>query len=217
MKLYLYDHCPFCVRVEMVAHYKNVSCEQIYLLNDDEDTCYRLINAKQLPILEFDDGHCMAESLDIVRKLDDIGDTNRMLRPQTHAETITRFFDSAHLHISCLLYPRIVLMSGLPEFATQSAKDYFQRKKEQNIGRTFAQAMAETTEHKTNVETMLAQLPPLPLLTDETIGWDDVLIYPTLRNLTMVRGLQFPQPVRTYINTISRITRTYTYDERAIS
>ena len=70
MKLYLYDHCPFCVRARMIFGLRNVPVEEIVLLNDDEATPIGLIGAKQVPILQKPDGSHMGESLDIVRYVD---------------------------------------------------------------------------------------------------------------------------------------------------
>jgi glutaredoxin 2 len=50
-RIYLYDHCPFCVRATMVAAYKQVPFERVVLLNDDEKTCHDLIGKKMVPIL----------------------------------------------------------------------------------------------------------------------------------------------------------------------
>ena len=36
-KLYIYDHCPFCVKAEMIFGLKNLPFERIILLNDDEN------------------------------------------------------------------------------------------------------------------------------------------------------------------------------------
>lgn len=217
MKLYLYDHCPFCVRAEMVAHYKQVPVEQVYLLNDDEASCFELIGAKQVPILQFDDGRAMGESLDIARKLDELGNPARVIRPHGDYLPIQEHMNQVRLSIWCLLFPRDIAL-GLPEFATQAARDYFQGKKEQIIQRTFAQALAETAEHRAVVEQMLASLPPLelPSAHGDTLGWDDVLLYPGLRNLSMVKGLAFPPAVRAYVEEVARLTDTDTYFDRAI-
>lgn len=217
MKLYLYDHCPFCVRAEMVAHYKQVPVEQVYLLNDDEASCFALIGAKQVPILQFDDGRAMGESLDIARRLDELGDPARPIRPHGDYLPIQEHINEVRLAIWCLLFPRDIAL-GLPEFATAAARDYFQAKKEQIIQRPFSQALAETAEHKAAVEAMLASLPPLPLPSAHggTLGWDDVLLYPGLRNLSMVRDLAFPPAVRAYVDEVARLTETATYFERAI-
>lgn len=216
MRLYLYDHCPFCIRAEMVTHYKRVPVEQVYLLNDDEASCLAMIGAKQVPILQFDDGSAMGESLDIARHLDEIGDVLRPIRPHGDTEAIRAQLDRARLAIWCLLFPRDIALD-LPEFATASARDYFQAKKEQLIQRSFAQALAETAEHKAAVEAMLAGLPALPLPSEHggTLGWDDVLLYPGLRNLSMVRNLAFPPAVRAYIEEVARLTATTTYFDRA--
>lgn len=218
MKLYLYDHCPFCVRVEMVGNYKEVPYQTVYLLNDDEETCYRLVNAKQVPIFELDDGHAIPESLDIARKFDLIGNPEKIILPEKNAKTILEHIDTVAIHIRCLLYPRSI-MANLPEFATQSAKNYFQQKKEKTLGHSFQQAMQETSQHKAATEKMLASMPVLPANAqqDNTLSWDDVLIYPLLRNLTLVKGLDFPEAVLNYIENVKRITQTHTYFDIAIA
>ncbi|MCQ4347116.1 glutaredoxin 2 [Pseudomonas stutzeri] len=217
MKLYLYDHCPFCVRAEMVAHYKQVPVEQVYLLNDDEASCFALIGAKQVPILQFDDGRAMGESLDIARKLDEIGNPARAIRPHGDYLPIQEHMNQVRLAVWCLLFPRDIALD-LPEFATAAARDYFRAKKEQIIQRSFAQALAQTAEHKAAVEAMLASLPALPLPSEhgDSLGWDDVLLYPGLRNLSMVEGLAFPPAVRAYVDEVARLTATATYFDRAI-
>jgi Glutaredoxin 2 len=81
----------------------------------------------------------------------------------------------------------------------------------------FSNALSQTKEHVVKVEAALNQLPTLPLPSDHgnSISWDDVLIYPTLRNLTMVRDLSFPERVSTYIKEVSALTNTHTYHDKA--
>ncbi|SUG28943.1 glutaredoxin [Salmonella enterica subsp. arizonae] len=38
MKLYIYDHCPFCVKARMIFGLKNIPVELNVLQNDDEAT-----------------------------------------------------------------------------------------------------------------------------------------------------------------------------------
>ena len=52
MKLYIYDHCPFCVKARMIFGLKNLPVELIVMLNDDEETPKRLIGQKIAPILQ---------------------------------------------------------------------------------------------------------------------------------------------------------------------
>ena len=37
MKLYIYDHCPFCVKARMIFGLKNKPVELVVMLNDDEE------------------------------------------------------------------------------------------------------------------------------------------------------------------------------------
>ena len=69
MKLYIYDHCPFCVRARMIFGLRGMPVEEVILQNNDEETPIKMIGAKQVPILQKDGGSFMGESLDIVRPL----------------------------------------------------------------------------------------------------------------------------------------------------
>ncbi len=42
-RVYVYDHCPFCVRVRFVLGVKNIKHNVIYLANDDVDTPTKLV------------------------------------------------------------------------------------------------------------------------------------------------------------------------------
>lgn len=213
MKLYQYHHCPYCVRADMVANYKNVQHEKVYLLNDDEKSCYDLVNAKMVPILQFDDGSAMGESLDIVAKFDELGDSSKMITPKVVADDIEATLAAIKTSTRILTYPRTIKI-GLPEFTTQSARDYFQHKKEKMIEMSFAQAMQVTDKHIDIVNAILAQLPNLPIT--HRLSMDDVLIYPALRNLSMVKGLVFPTHIKRYIEHIAGLTATQSYFNKAL-
>lgn len=215
MKLYIYEHCPYCVRADMVARYREVSLQRVCLANDDEATPLALVGAKQVPILQFDDGHAIPESLDIVAALDPLGRSARRLRPALDPEPWLQPLTAVHTHLDCLLFPR-VLQLGLAEFASAAARDYFRQRKEAVIGRSFAQALDETVEHMRAVEQALASMPALPFPADARLGMDDVLIFPTLRNLTMVRGLRIPHPVQDYLRRISGLLAMPDYTDRAV-
>lgn len=52
MKLYIYDHCPFCLKARMIFGLKNLPVELIVMSNDDEATPTRMIGQKMAPILQ---------------------------------------------------------------------------------------------------------------------------------------------------------------------
>ncbi|REG86929.1 glutaredoxin 2 [Marinomonas pollencensis] len=212
MKLYQYHHCPYCVRADMVANYKNIRHEKVYLLNDDEQTCLQLVNQKIVPILALEDGTVYTESLKIAAYLDKVGDHTKTIRKAHDNDAFNPVLDGVQDSIKRLLYPRNILL-GLPEFVTQSARDYFQLHKEKALNSTFNKALEESPKHIKNVSMALARLPTLPLPSqhNNTISWDDVLLFPRLRNLTMVSGLVFPDQVIRYLEEVSALTDVHTY------
>ena len=70
MKLYVYDHCPFCAKARMIFGLKSVPLELSFLLEDDVDTPTSLVGKKTTPILQKNDGSHTAESMDIVHYID---------------------------------------------------------------------------------------------------------------------------------------------------
>lgn len=214
LKLYLYDHCPYCVRAWMVAGWRQVSLDVVHLLNDDEQAHFDLIGAKMVPILQFDDGRAIGESLDIVAALDQIDTGMPRLDPWDEVAAQRAALQDVGQSVSCLLFPRNVRI-GLKEFATQGAVDYFTLRKEEIIGMSFAQALEDTEAHKAVVERMLDEMTPIQRPgTHMRMG--DVLLFPTLRNLTMVRGLKMPNWVEDYVAKLSAMSGVLTYYDRAI-
>lgn len=214
MKLYLYDHCPFCVRADMVAGWRKLPVARVYLLNDDVQAHLDLIGVKMAPILQFDDDRAIGESLDIVQALDRVDTGGAHLDPWDQVSAQMAGLSSVGHAINCLLFPRNVRL-GLPEFATEGAIAYFTERKQDGIGMTFNQALAETPDHIDTVERMLAEMTPVDVPTAQ-LRMGDVLLFPTLRNLTMVQGLTWPAWAQTYVTEVAALTGVQTYTDRAI-
>ncbi|UOO81368.1 glutaredoxin 2 [Uruburuella testudinis] len=215
MKLYIYDHCPFCVRARMIFGLRDVAVEEVVLLNDDEATPIGLIGAKQVPILQKPDGSHMGESLDIVRFIDEYAGKGRLkaeIRPQVQA-----WFDQISEYYNKLVQPRDVML-GLPEFATQSAIDYFVGKKEKTIG-NFQTNLSKTGQYLKRAAAGLAELETLvcsPDALSAELGMEDIIVFPVLRNLTMVRGLEMPPKVLAYVQKMSEQSKVPLYFDRAL-
>lgn len=216
-RLYIYDHCPFCIRTLLVAHYRQVEdLEQVVLLNDDEATCNRLIGRKMVPIFEHQ-GVSIAESMDIARLLDELGSGERALRPLQLSEAIQPLMQPVQAHSQALTFPRINRI-GMQTFATAAARDYFRRKKEALLGCSFEQALADTEQHRRVIEQVLAQLPPLTLPSEQgyTLSWNDVLNFPPLQYLTVVEDLAFPSRLKQWLYEVAELGGVELYFERAI-
>jgi len=216
-RLYIYDHCPFCIRTLIVAHYRQVSdLEQVVLLNDDEDSCQRLIGQKMVPIFEHQ-GVAIGESMDIAKLLDELGEGPKSLRPLQLSEAIQPHLQPVQAHSWALTFPRVTRI-GMKTFATESARNYFRRNKEAMLGCSFEQALAQTDTHKAVIEGVLAELPPLTLPSerDNTLSWNDVMNFPPLQYLTLVEGLAFPPRLQQWLHEVAELGGVELYFDRAI-
>ena len=215
MKLYIYDHCPFCVRARMIFGLRGLPVKLEVFANDDEAGPTALIGEKVVPILVKPDGTAMDESLDIVLFVDEYAGKERLddtIRPEIQA-----WLDKVGKYSSRLTAPRCVQIS-LPEFATESARAYYIVKKTAAYG-DFAENIARTDEYLAQLH---ADLPELATLIHseahigERLGYEDIITFPLLRNLTMVKGVNYPPAVRHYVETMSAKSRVPLFDDRAI-
>ena len=198
-RLYIYDHCPYCVKARMIFGLKNQTLENITLLNDDEKTPISMIGQKMVPILEKENGEFMPESLDIIKYID-----NKFLPEQVVWEEdsfLIDQFNQARVDYSSLVMPRWV-QSSMEEFKTESARKYFQNKKEQAIG-SFSSALDQTEHFKTNVSKILEAIAQHLPSTHEwymgnQISLNDFHLFAFLRGLTIVKGLSFPMVLQKY-------------------
>ena len=215
MKLYVYDHCPFCVRARMIFGLKKVSVDLVTILNDDVETPTKLIGQKIVPILVKENGEAMPESLDIVRYIDaHYGEKvlSETVRPQI--EDWLKQVGSYHNH---LVLPRFTRLD-LPEYATQSAVNYFTENKEKSIG-NFADNLANTDTYLARLAPDLIQLADLiqsDTALNGNLSLEDILVFPILRNLTCVKGVRFPPKVKNYVETMSRLSKVPLYWDKVI-
>ncbi len=216
MKLFVYDHCPYCVRVRMPFAMKNIPFELITLANDDEATPIAMIGAKVCPILEKSDGSFIGESLDIVNYLDQL-DGKPIFAPSANRAALNEWIAQTSVLFRQLLYPRWV-NAPLAEFKTQSSRDYFTNKKQAAIG-DFSQALANSEQYMKALEVQLQQLAEL-LSSEQSVNAqlsvDDIDLFGRLRGITLIKGLTIPAKVRAYIDYFSRLSKVPTYDDIAL-
>lgn len=196
MKLYLYDHCPYCVRVVMGFRLKGLPVEMIYVPYDDAETPSRMIGRKMLPILADADGF-MGESLDILRKIDAM--TGPRLFDQPARTDITGWIDDWKATIYGLVLPRVA-NSAFPEFQSAAARQAFTAAKQNSYG-PFGDLLAQTDILLADMTRGLEQL--ASILPDSAhCGLNDIHIFPMLRSLRVVERLSPPRYVRTYYQRI---------------
>ena len=197
MKLYVYDHCPYCVKARMIFGLKNIPFELDVLLNDDEATPVSMVGKKVVPILRKNNGSYMPESMDIVHYVDQF-QSPVILTGKTNPQ-MSEWLNTVGGYINNLLMPRYV-RANLAEFKTQSARDYYQQKKEAFIG-SFAGHIANTPALIDRINADLLMLDKLIVAENACNGKfsvDDIHLFAVLRGLSIVKGVSYPDTVDHY-------------------
>lgn len=207
LKLYVYDHCPYCAKARMIFGLKNIPFELRILLNDDEATPIKMIGKKMVPILQKEDGTFMPESMDIVHYIDEnCGD--KMLSA-SHDDKITQWLSGAREDISALSKPRWIKV-GLEEFKTQEAIDYFTHKKERYKGE-FDDLIQDSPKYISSIEQRLKELDNILFSSEQAVKdglcEDDFHLFAALRSLSVAKGVNYPDKVKMYMTHISNISK----------
>lgn len=215
MKLYIYDHCPFCVKARMIFGLKNIPVELNVLLNDDEATPTRMIGQKMAPILQKDDSRYLPESMDIVHYVDKLDGKPLLTGKQNPA--LDAWLRKVNNYVNRLLIPRFA-KSAFDEFATPEARAYFIAKKEAAIG-DFAEHMSHSSGLIKNISDDLRALDKLivqPNAVNGELSDDDIHLFPLLRNLTIVAGINWPTRVADYRDNMAKQTQVNVLSSMAI-
>ena len=200
MKLYIYDHCPYCLKARMIFGLKNIPVELHVLLNDDAETPTRMVGQKQVPILQKDDSRYMPESMDIVHYVDKLD--GKPLLTGKRSPAIEEWLRKVNGYANKLLLPRFA-KSAFDEFSTPAARKYFVDKKEASAG-NFADLLAHSDGLIKNISDDLRALDKLifkPNAVNGELSEDDIQLFPLLRNLTLVAGINWPSRVADYRET----------------
>lgn len=199
MKLYVYEHCPFCARVQLALGLKRIPYEKSIVMEGDAETPTRLIGKKAVPVLRKLDGSHMGESLDIVQYVDQIGYPKRFDGPAD--ARIDAWIDGAWGLSLKLFIPRFT-QGEFPELATPEAREAYRLREERAFG-DLDELLRHSADHSAAMERQLAELDVL-LQDREEIGISDIRLWPVLRSLSIVKGLVFPSAVLVYMERLSR-------------
>ncbi|HKS32884.1 MAG TPA: glutaredoxin 2 [Enterobacteriaceae bacterium] len=210
MKLYVYDHCPFCTRARMAFSLKNEPVELSIMMEGDIETPTRMIGKKIAPILEKRDGTYMAESLNIVRYVDEIGVP--AFSSQISAE-VDSWLKEIWPVASKLFIPRFT-KADFAELSTSYAREAYRQREEKAFG-NLTELMAQTPELVNEIMPKLHTLVPL-IQQRQVIDINDIVIWPVLRCLSIVKSLVFPPGVRNYASRIEAKTGIPLLYDRAI-
>ncbi|QIW09967.1 glutaredoxin 2 [Francisella sp. LA112445] len=214
MKIYLYHHCPFCIKVRLVADLSKLDYEMIFLANDDEKSHIDRIGSKQVPFLEKDDGSFIKESDEICNYIAKLQDFE--IATSTIDNVVKEYISELAPHYRRVVYPRIPHHPANEcDFPTQSAKDYFINKKSQYIGDMDTLLKNPPYDSIKAINKLLEEIDPYvktPFINGESFSWDDINIFPIFFILTMAKGLiEIPNNVANYIKSIESKTNIKLY------
>lgn len=210
MKLYAFDHCPFCVRTRVIIGLKNLPIEVAYLLQDDEETPVKLTGSILKPFLEYEPGKYMRESLDIVKYLDELDGNSILTEPKIPA--IDAWIDE-HGRIFDRLTTPLYYQMDLPEFATDSARQKYKRIHEKRVD-DFDVLITEAPMLLADGQAALEKLAPhidIERIKAKKYGYDDIRLYPILRHISSAADIEFPPVIQEYLDLLSDASKVPTY------
>jgi len=244
--LYVYDHCPFCVRTRLALGIKNIKYNVQFLGNDDIPTPTKLVGKKISPIFAIpEDDFVMGESLDIIAKVENderFGSTNVIL-PATGRTDIKSWQKSVQTLLRTLQRPRYVATGLMPEFQQIDGRHAFIKNHqlppytkpewkgdgtEENPGidmneklQLYAEAMAK--DPSTLVEDLNAKLIELGdivfsehFCTEGGLSMDDIDLWSRLRSITIIKDVEWPTKLRAYMDNLSSLGDVPLYDQMAL-
>lgn len=222
MKLYIYDHCPYCVKARMIFGFKGIKLELITLLNDDEKLPIKMIGKKLVPILQKEDGSYMPESLDIIDYIDNNYGAPMLNRlHDSVTNPIERLEAELKEYSYKLAMPTWLMVDRgkfLAEFATEEARAYFKTKKEAYIGSFSEHFLARDTYIKL-VNQLLIKLEELLYSSESACGklaLIDIHLFATLRSLSIIKGFEYGPKLLAYRKFMSNYAKIELHDKIAL-
>jgi len=243
--VFVYDHCPFCVRVRLALGIKNIKHNIHFLANDDIATPTGLVGKKIAPIFKYPgDDLVMAESLDIIKLVEgkeEFGPTE-VLKPASGRTDIKAWQKSVQVLLRTLQRPRYVATGLLPEFQQLDGRHAFIKNHQlppyekpewkgndenpeglpmEDKLKLYADAMA--ADPAPLIEELNARLVELDDIvfseyycTEGGLSYDDIDLWARLRSITIVRGVKWPTKLRKYMDNLSSLGDVPLYDEMAL-
>ena len=197
--LYHYVHCPFCVRVRMAFGFLNIPYHSQVLAYDDEATPIKLTGKKMLPALSYDGG-TMNESLDIIAFVDK---KNILKVKEMTAAADFKIFETLLNQLGELVHSLAMpYWIFTPEF-TPSAREYFQKKKEEKRG-PFNKLVQNQTEFIKKLHPFFTHLEEnlQPYFQSPNFGLKDIMLASHLWGLYVVPEFRFPQKIHDYLQQV---------------
>ncbi|ATA23230.1 glutaredoxin, GrxB family [Brenneria goodwinii] len=211
MKLFIYEHCPFCVRARMIFGLKAIPFELSVIMEGDVETPTRMVGRKVVPILQKEDGSFMPESMDIVHYVDNT--KAPLIADKPVAAAIEAWCKAASDVVFNLAVPRFT-KAEFKELSTPEAREAYRLREEKAFG-DLAALIAKTPTLVAEAQQKLAELEPL-LANEQDISTTDFILFPVLRSLTIVKNISFGPNVSRYLKRVADASKVDLLTHQAI-
>jgi len=215
--LHIYDHCPYCIRVELALTFLGVPyTREIYGYGDFEGP-KKLTGKKQLPVLELL-GNKHPESLDIIDLLES-NTAHKSIPPRTKRVDLDEWLNDSQEVRQDLKRPRIIKM---PIKDWESSEDIrYAKEKYEKKGFSYSDAVARTESLIVKMNEFLEKFSDKLLYDTYSVnefgfGLDDIIVLPHLRTLTCVKGLKWPDKLRSYLENSFKDVQADLYFKNAV-
>ena len=156
---------------------------------------------KTLPFIIKSDNSILGESLDIINYLDNI-DNNSILSDKNLTEEINSALRELRPNANKLYKPRM-MQTDIADFSTQGAKDYYENKFSKKNNESFDESINQTSNLlpivQDNLDKIDKLLPNTTNFYGDIFSMADIHLFPTLRNLTVVKDLIFKDRLKQYL------------------
>lgn len=211
MKLFVYEHCPFCIRARMIFGLKQVPLELSVIMEGDVDTPTKLVGRKVVPIIQKNDGTYMPESMDIVHYVDALSEPKVLTQPAD--PVIEAWCKNVTRAIFNLAIPRFT-KADFAELNTPAAREAYTQREIKAFGDPDA-LIAQTDVFTTEIVDALKSIEGY-LANKQSVDVTDFYLFPVLNSLTIVKGFPFTPALTHYLNTVSDICKVPLFTEKAI-
>ena len=211
MKLYVYEHCPFCCRTLLVRGLKQLDIPVEVIMEGDADTPTRLVGKKVVPILRKADGSHMSESMDIVRYLDEAFPPRTITAAPVPAidDWAARAFKPA----ITLAVPRFT-RGDFAELATPQARAAYTERETRAFG--DLQALLDSTDEQVAaLQPLLDELEGIVPPPGGAIGESDFLLFPILRSLSIVKAVRLGPKAQAWYDALHRTSGVPDFSDQA--
>ncbi|MEB5748356.1 glutaredoxin 2 [Leclercia adecarboxylata] len=211
MKLYVYEHCPFCIRARMIFGLKKVPFELGVIMEGDVETPTRMVGRKVVPILQKEEGAYMPESMDIVHYVDQLdgtpvikGECDPLIEAWCKENTRTVFN---------LAIPRFT-RADFQELSTPAAREAYTQREI----KAFGDLEALLANSQACIDTLVDELAKIEpyLRARHPISITDFYLFPVLNSLTIVKAFPYPDYLSGYLDHVATSCNVPLFTDKAL-